>query len=201
MKKDWYSLPLISDLLDSSHKARIYTKIDLRHAYYFVHIAKGDEWKTVFWTHYEAFKWSVIPFGLTNAPAAFQHFMNDVFSNLLDLCIVVYLNNILIYSNDITQHWSHIKKVLKRLQKAGLYAKAEKCEFHSNSMEYPGYVLLPSGLTMSDMRVKTIQEWPEPKKIKNIQSFLGFANFYRYFIFNYSDIVTLLTRLTRKNTL
>jgi len=127
--------------------------------------------------------------------------MNDVFSNLLDLCIVVYLNNILIYSNDITQHWSHIKKVLKRLQKAGLYAKAEKCEFHSNSMEYPGYVLLPSGLTMSDMRVKTIQEWPEPKKIKNIQSFLGFANFYRYFIFNYSDIVTLLTRLTRKNTL
>jgi len=127
--------------------------------------------------------------------------MNDVFSNLLDLCIVVYLNNILIYSNDITQHWSHIKKVLKRLQKAGLYAKAEKCEFHSNSMEYLGYVLLPSGLTMSDMRVKTIQEWPEPKKIKNIQSFLGFANFYRYFIFNYSDIVTLLTRLTRKNTL
>ena len=201
MKKDWYSLSLIFDLLDSSHEAHIYTKIDLRHAYYLVHIAKGDEWKTVFWTCYRAFEWSVILFGLTNAPAAFQHFMNDVFSDLLDVCIVVYLDDILIYSDNITQHWSHIKEVLKRLRKAGLYAKAEKCEFHSNSMEYLGYVLSPSGLMMSDMKVKTIQEWSEPKKIKNIQSFLEFTNFYRYFIFNYSDIVTLLTHLTRKNTL
>jgi len=90
---------------------------------------------------------------------------------------------------------------LKRLQKAGLYTKAEKCEFHSDSMEYLGYVLSPSGLTMSNAKVKTIQEWLEPKKIKNIQFFLGFANFYRHFIFNYSDIVILLTRLTRKDTL
>ena len=82
----------------------------------------------------------------------------------------------------------------------GLYAKVEKCEFHSDSIEYLGYVLSPSGLTMSDAKVKTIQEWAEPKKIKDIQSFLGFANFYRCFIFNYSDIVILLTCLTRKNT-
>jgi len=126
--------------------------------------------------------------------------MNDMFSDLLDVCIVVYLDDILIYSNDITQHWSHIKEVLKRLQKAGLYAKAEKCEFHSDSIEYLGYVLSPSGLTMSDAKVKTIQEWPEPKKVKDIQFFLGFANFYRYFIFNYLDIVIPLTCLTRKNT-
>ena len=83
----------------------------------------------------------------------------------------------------------------------GLYAKAEKCEFHSDSVEYLGYVLLPSGLTMSNAKVKTIQEWPEPKKIKDVQSFLGFANFYKCFIFNYLDIVILLTHLTRKNTL
>jgi len=82
-----------------------------------------------------------------------------------------------------------------------LYAKAEKCEFHSDSIEYLGYVLSPSGLTMSDTKVKTIQEWLEPKKVKDIQSFLGFANFYRRFIFNYLDIVILLTHLTRKNTL
>ena len=126
--------------------------------------------------------------------------MNDVFSNLLDVCIVVYLDDILIYSNDIIQHRSHVKEVLKRLQKVGLYAKAEKCEFHSDSVEYLGYVLFLSGLTMSDAKVKTIQEWPESKKIKDIQSFLGFANFYRHFIFNYSDIVIPLTRLTRKNT-
>ena len=199
-KKDRYPLPLISNLLDSPRKARIYTKIDLRHAYHLVHIAKGDEWKTAFRTHYGAFEWSVIPFRLTNAPAAFQCFMNDVFSNLLDVCVVVYLDDILIYSNDITQYWSHVKEVLNRLQKVRLYAKVEKCEFHSDSVEYLGYVLSPTGLTMSDTKVKTIQEWPEPKKVKNIQSFLDFANFYRHFISNYSDIVIPLTCLTRKNT-
>jgi len=141
-----------------------------------------------------------MPFGLTNAPATFQRFMNNVFSNLLDVCIVVYLDDILIYSDDITQHQSHVKEVLKRLRKLGLYAKAEKCKFHLDTIEYLGYVLSPSGLTMSDAKVKTIQEWPEPKKIKDIQSFLEFANFYRCFCFNYSDIVILLTHLTRKNT-
>jgi len=199
-KKDQYPLPLISDLLDSLRKARIYTKIDLWHTYHLVCIAKGDEWKTTFQTRYGAFKWSVMPFRLTNAPAAFQCFMNDVFSDLLDVCVVVYLDDILIYSDDITQHRKHVKEVLKRLRKAGLYAKAEKCEFHSDSVEYLGYVLSPSGLTMSDTKVKTIQEWPEPKKVKDIQFFLGFANFYRRFIFNYSDIVIPLTCLTRKDT-
>jgi len=157
-KKDRYPLSLISDLLDSPHKARIYTKIDLRHAYHLVRIAEGDEWKTAFRTCYGAFEWSVMLFGLTNAPAAFQRFMNDLFSDLLDVCVIVYLDNILIYSNDITQHRKHVKEVLKRLRKAGLYAKAEKCEFHSDSVEYLGYVLSPSGLTMSDAKVKTIQE-------------------------------------------
>jgi len=155
-KKDRYPLPLISDLLDSPQKACIYTKIDLWHAYHLVHIAKGDEWKTAFQTHYGAFEWSVMLFRLTNAPAVFQHFINDVFSNLLDVCVVVYLDDILIYSDDIMQHQSYVKEVLKRLWKARLYAKIEKCEFHSDSMEYLGYVLSPSGLTMSDAKVKTI---------------------------------------------
>ena len=114
-KKDRYPLPLISDLLNSPCKARIYTKIDLRHTYHLVRIAEGDEWKTTFRTRYGAFEWSVMPFGLTNAPATFQRFMNDVFSDLLDVCIVVYLDDILIYSDDITQHRSHVKEVLKRL--------------------------------------------------------------------------------------
>jgi len=94
--------------------------------------------------------------------------MNDVFSNLLDVCVVVYLDDILIYSDDIRQHRSHVKEVLKRLRKVGLYVKAEKYEFHSDSIEYLSYVLSLSGLTMSDAKVKTIQEWPEPKKVKDI---------------------------------
>ena len=97
-------------------------------------------------------------------------------------------------------HW-HVKKVLKHICKAGLYAKVEKCKFHSESVEYLGYILSPSGLTMSNNKVKIIQDWPEPKKVKDIQSFLGFSNFYCWFIFNYSDIVIPLTYLIWKNIL
>ena len=198
-KKDWYPLPLISNLLDSLHKAWVYSKIDLHHTYHLVCIADGDEWKTAFRTCYRSFEWSVMLFGLTNAPAAFQWFMNNIFSNLLDVCVVIYLDNILIYSNNMSEHQQHVKEVLKRLYKTGLYAKAEKCEFHSKSVEYLGYILSPSNLTMSNNKIKIIQDWLEPKKVKDIQSFLGFTNFYCQFIFNYLDIVIPLTCLTQKD--
>ena len=109
-----------------------------------------------------------MPFGLTNAPTVFQRFMNDIFSDLLDICIVIYLNNILIYSNSMSEHHWHVKEVLKYLYKAGLYAKAKKCEFYSKSVKYLEYILSPSSLTMSDNKVKIIQDWLEPKKVKNI---------------------------------
>jgi len=130
---------------------------------------------------------------------AFQRFMNDIFSDLLDVCVVIYLDDILIYSNNMSEHHWHVKEILKHLCKAGLCAKAEKCEFHSKSVEYLGYILSPSGLTMSNNKIKIIQDWPEPKKVKDIQSFLGFANFYHWFIFNYLDIVIPLTCLTQKD--
>ena len=104
--------------------------------------------------------------------------MNDLFSDLLNVCVMIYLDDILIYSNNISEHHQHVKEVLKCLCKAGLYAKVEKCEFHSESVEYLGYTLSSSGLIISDNKVKIIQDWLEPKKVKNIQSFLGFANFY-----------------------
>jgi len=125
--------------------------------------------------------------------------MNDIFSDLLDVCVVIYLDDILIYSNDMSEHHWHVKEVLKHLHKAGLYAKAKKCEFHSESVEYLGYIFSPSSLTMSDNKIKIIQDWLEPKKVKDIQSFLGFTNFYYRFIFNYSDIVIPLTCLTQKD--
>ena len=155
-KKDRYPLPLISDLLDSPCKAQVYSKIDLHHAYYLVHIANGDEWKTAFRTHYGSFEWSVIPFSLTNAPMAFQRFMNNIFSDLSDICIVIYLDDIHIYLNNMSKHYQHVKEILKRLYKTGLYAKAEKCKFHSKLVEYLGYILSPSGLTISDNKVKII---------------------------------------------
>jgi len=97
-----------------------------------------------------------MPFGLTNAPVAFQQFMNDIFSGLLDVCVVIYLDDILIYLNNMSEHHRHVKEVLKRLCKAGLYAKVEKCKFHSKSVEYLGYILSPFGLTMSNDKVKII---------------------------------------------
>ena len=125
--------------------------------------------------------------------------MNDIFSNLLDVCVMIYLDDILIYSNNMSEHHQHVKEVLKHLHKAGLYVKAEKCKFHSKSVEYLEYIFSSSSLTMSNDKVKIIQDWPEPKKVKDIQSFLGFANFYCQFIFNYLDIVIPLTCLTQKD--
>jgi hypothetical protein len=161
-KKDRYPLPLISDLLDALQKARTYTKIDLRHAYHLVRIAEGEEWKTAFHTRYGSFEWLVMPFGLSNAPAAFQHFMNDIFGDLLDVCVIVYLDDILIYSDDMSQHKKHVKEVLHRLQKHGLYANARKCEFHRDSVEYLGYILTSDGLCMAKDKVQTILNWLEP---------------------------------------
>ena len=140
-----------------------------------------------------------MPFSLTNVSATFQQFMNNIFSDLLNVCIVIYLDNILIYSNNMSKHYQHVKEVLKCFCKAGLYAKAEKYEFHSKSVKYLEYILSSSGLTMSSNKVKIIQDWLEPKKVKDIQSFLCFTNFYCWFIFNYSDIVIPLTCLTQKN--
>jgi len=134
-----------------------------------------------------------MPFGLTNAPTAFQRFVNTVFADMLNICIVMYLNDILIYSEDMESHQQNVREVLCHLQLHGLFTKPEKCEFHSDLVEYLGYCLSLEGLTMSPDKIQTISDWPEPRKVKDIQSFLGFTNFYCQFIFNYSNIVVPLT--------
>jgi len=197
-KKDRYPLPLIPNLLDRLHSSEIYTKIDLRGAYNLVRIAPGDEWKTAFRTRYGSFDFKVMHFGLTNAPATFQRYMNSIFSDVLDQYVVVYLDDILIFSKNPEEHQKHVLDVLERLKKHGLYAKPEKCEFSVKSTEFLGFIISPSGISMSQSKVDAILKWPAPKNVKQIQSFLGFANFYRRFIYNYSDIVIPLTHLTRK---
>ncbi|ESK80863.1 hypothetical protein Moror_9168 [Moniliophthora roreri MCA 2997] len=127
-KKDCYPLPLISDLLDALSKAKVYTKLNLCHAYYLVQITEGDKWKTAFQTQYGSYQWNVIPEGLTNAPAAFQHFINSIFADLLDICVVIYLNDILIYSENMDNHEKHIKEVFQWLKKHSLYCNPKN--FH-----------------------------------------------------------------------
>ena len=198
-RKDKYPLPLISDLLDAPRKAKVFSKIDLRHAYHLVRIAAGDEWKTAFRTRYGSFEWLVVPFGLTNAPAGFQRFLNTIFADLLDVFVIIYLDDILVFSSDESQHVRHVSEVLRRLRKNGLFANGKKCNFHSPSVEYLGHIIGSNGLKMDPDKIKVVLDWPEPRKVKELQSFLGFANFYRRYIYNYSDIVIPLTRLTRKN--
>ena len=156
MKKDRYPLPLISDLLDAPRKAKIYTKIDLTHAYHLVRIAEGDEWKTTFRTRWGSYEWNVMPFGLTNAPAAWSRFINDVLKDLIDVHVIIYLDDILIYSDDPESHRKHVWEVLECLRKHHLFANAKKCEWSVDTVEYLGYIMLPLGLTMAIDKVKTI---------------------------------------------
>ena len=198
-KKDRYPLPLIPDLLDRLRSARVFTKLDLRGAYNLVRIADGDEWKTAFRTRYGSYEFQVMHYGLTNAPASFQWFMNEVFKDITDVCVVVYLDDILIYSDNPDEHLNHVREVLRRLRANNLYAKVEKCAFSVDTTDFLGFVVGPDGLRMDESKIQVIRDWPTPRKVKDIQSFLGFANFYRRFISSYSDITVPLTRLTRKD--
>lgn len=180
-------------------EARIFTKIDLRSAYNLVRVAEGHEWKTAFRTHYGLYEYLVMPFGLTNAPSVFQRLINDVLREHIDHTCIVYLDDILVYSQDPAEHVKHVSQVLDKLRQNSLYANASKCEFDLKQVEYLGYVVTDHGLTMDNSKVQTIVDWPEPTSVRAVQLFLGFANFYRRFIRNYSAIAKPLTTLTRKD--
>jgi hypothetical protein len=177
--KNRYPLPLLHETLLRLQKARDFTKLDIHGAYNLVRMAEGEEWKTAFRIHYSLFESLVMPFGLTNAPASFQHFINDVLRPYLDVFVTTYLDDILIYSDNLEDHRRHVLKVLEALTKAGLHLKPEKCEFHQWEVKYLGFIISTSGTKMDPAKVATIQEWPEPQNVKDVQSFLGFANFYR----------------------
>src|SRR5258707_3714498 len=199
-EKDRYPLPLIPDLLNSLGPARIYSKIDLKHAYHLVRIVEGDEPKTTFRTRYRSYEWRVMPFGLTNAPAVFQRFINEVLGNLLDVCTVGYIDDILIYADSVDRHRDHVLEELRHLQEAGLYANPKKCNFHTDTVEYLGFILTPTGLHMDPAKVATIQNWPELWNVCDMQSFLGFVNFYHHFIADYSQMTLPLMKFCKKVT-
>jgi predicted aspartyl protease len=198
--KDRTPLPLIGEALDRLSKAKVYTKLDVQDAYHNLCIAKGDEWKTAFQTKYSLYEYLVMPFGLTNAPASFQHWMNEVLSDYLDIFCIAYLDDILIYSDNITQYREHIRLILERIRQVGLSLKPTKCEFHTHKTEYLGYIIAPEGISMDPEKVNAVKEWQQPTTVKGIQSFLGFANFYRRFIRDFSKITTPLTKLIWKDT-
>ena len=194
-----YPLPLIGDLLDRVKGAKYFTKLDLKSAYNLVRIKEGDEYKTAFRTRYGHFEYLVMPFGLKNAPATFQHFINDVLSDYLDDFVISYIDDILIYSNTLEEHHVHVKKVLRKLLENHLVVKLEKCEFDVTETTFLGYVLSRDGIKMDKEKVKAILDWPVPTNVKEIQSFIGLCNYYRIFIKDFAKIANPLHKLTRKN--
>jgi len=151
--KDWTPLPLIGESLNQLSSATIYTKLDIQDAYYNLRIAAGDEWKTAFRTRYRLYEYCVMPFGLTNAPASFQRWMNKILSEYLDIFCVASLNDILIFLQNLEDHWKHIRTILRLVEEAGLTLKASKCEFHTRETEYLGYVISPKGLRMDEEKI------------------------------------------------
>ncbi|KAJ1044384.1 hypothetical protein NDA10_000307 [Ustilago hordei] len=190
-------LPLIEEQLFLLRKARIYTKLDLRAAYNLIRIAKGDEWKTAFGTQLGLYEYLVMPFGLANAPAHFQSFINDIFQDIIGIYVVVYLDDFLIFSDTEEAHVKHVTEVLTRLRSNRLFAKLSKCEFHTKTVEFLGYIIKPMGIEMDPEKVHTVKEWTMPESIHDIQRFLGFANFYRRFIAHFAHIAKPLTALVK----
>ena len=195
--KNRYPLPLISEALDRLVGAKIYTKLDIRSAYNLIRIREGDEWKTAFRTRYGHFEYLVMPFGLANAPATFQGYINHILRDYLDVFCIAYLDDILIYSNSKEEHTLHVRKVLGRLLKNGLYVKLEKCSFYVVQVGFVGFVVTPQGTRMEEERVAAVKDWPEPTTHREVQVFLGFANFYRRFIHRFSHHAQALTDLLK----
>jgi hypothetical protein len=154
--KNHYSQPLLHEMLLCLQKAKYFTKLDICGAYNLIRMAEGEEWKTAFRTQDSLFESLVIPFSLTNAPASFQHFINDVLRPYLDVFVTAYLYDILIYSNNLHDHQNHVFKVLEALSEAGLHLKPEKCEFHQQQVKYLGFIISTSGTKIDLAKVATI---------------------------------------------
>ncbi|RVW98232.1 Retrovirus-related Pol polyprotein from transposon 17.6 [Vitis vinifera] len=197
--KNKYPIPLIADLFDQLGRARYFTKLDLRSGYYQVRIAEGDEPKTTCVTRYDSYEFLVMPFGLTNAPATFCTLMNKIFHPYLDKFVVVYLDDIVIYSNTLKEHVEHLRKVFKILRQNELYVKKEKCSFAKEEVSFLRHRIRDGKLMMDDSKVKAIQEWDPPTKVPQLRSFLGLVNYYRRFIKGYSGRAAPLIDLLKKN--
>jgi hypothetical protein len=200
-RKDRYPLPLIYETLRNIGKAKWFTKVDVIAAFHKLRIAKGDEWKTAFRTRYGLYEWLVTPFGLANAPSTFQRYINWALRDYLDDFCSAYVDDVLVYTEgSLDDHREHVRKVLSRLQEAGLQLDIDKCEFEVKVTKYLGFIIKAGvGVQMDPEKVRAILEWEPPTTATAVRSFLGFVNFYRTFIRSYSNLMLPLTKLTHKD--
>ena len=196
--KNRYPLPRIDDLFDQLREARVYSKIDLHTDYHQLRVKEADIPKTAFRTWYGHFEFMVMPFGLTNVPAALMDLMHRVFQPYLDQFVVVFMDNILIYSPSKEEREDHSRVVLQLLRDHQLYAKFNKCEFWLIEVRFLGHIVSASSVSVDPEKVEPVMSWERPKSIFEICSFIGLAGYYRRFIEDFSQLETLMTRLTRK---
>ena len=162
-------------------------------------MARGEEWKTAFRTRYGLYEYIVMPFRLTNAPAICQELVNNVLRNLLDKCVIAYLNDILIFSKIIEEHKKYIKQILTCLDQVNLMLEPEKCDFHKESVDFLGYIINRKRISIDLSKTKSINEWPTPTNVKELQSFFKTINYNRRFIKGFSQITLPIIQLIRKN--
>ena len=197
-RKNRYPLPRIDELQDRLLNAKWFTALDIRDAYYRVRMKEGEEWKTAFRTRWGLYEYQVMPFGLTNAPATFQELINDTLREYLDDFVTAYLDDILIFSRTYSEHVEHVRKVLRKLKEKALPLKLKKCEFHKHEIQFLGYVVSTKGIGPDPAKIESVKTWPEPTTVKEVQALLGFFNYYRKFVKEFSKIAAPLSNLTKK---
>ncbi|GKD59129.1 putative reverse transcriptase domain-containing protein [Tanacetum coccineum] len=196
--KNRYPLPRIDDLFDQLQGSSVYSKIDLRSGYHQLRVREEDIPKTAFRTRYGHYEFQVMPFGLTNAPAVFMDLMNRVCKPYLDKFVIVFIDDILIYSKNQKEHEEHLKQILELLKKEELYAKFSKCEFWIPKVQFLGHVIDSEGIHVDPAKIESIKDWTSPKSPTEIRQFLGLAGYYRRFIEGFSKIAKPMTKLTQK---
>ncbi|GJT00389.1 putative reverse transcriptase domain-containing protein [Tanacetum coccineum] len=196
--KNRYPLPRIDDLFDQLQGSSVYSKIDLRSGYHQLRVREEDISKTAFRTRYGHYEFQVMPFGLTNAPAVFMDLMNRVCKPYLDKFVIVFIDDILIYSKNKQEHEEHLKIILELLKKEELYAKFSKCEFWIPKVQFLGHVIDNKGIHVDPAKIESVKDWASPKTPTEIRQFLGLAGYYRRFIEGFSKIAKPMTKLTQK---
>ena len=197
--KNRYPLPLIQETLQAISKAKYFTKLDVVAAFNKLRMTEGQEKLTAFRTSFGLYEYLVMPFGLCNAPSTFQHYINDVLHEYLLDFVSAYIDDILIFSETRREHEEHVRKVLRKLRDAGLQIDIEKCAFFKTSVKYLGLIITTEGIRMDPEKLSAIADWSIPRSVRDVQAFLGFANFYRRFIRRFSAIAAPLTTLTKKD--
>ncbi|KAL4030756.1 hypothetical protein IC575_009007 [Cucumis melo] len=196
--KNRYPLPRIDDLFDQLQGATVFSKIDLWSGYHQLRIKDEDVPKTAFRSRYGHYEFIVMSFGLTNAPVVFMDLMNRVFREFLDTFVIVFIDDILIYSKTEAEHEKHLRMVLQTLRDNKLYAKFSKCEFWLKQVSFLGHVVSKAGVSVDPAKIEAVTGWTRPSTISEVRSFLGLAGYYRRFVENFSRMATPLTQLTRK---